>query len=97
MAASCLSTPLAPLGGPSRGPLPSPAALAGRRWCARRGGRRPGTARSQAGRQARAGGWSLAWLVAVLLAAAAVLAPEQPSAEAAICQRHNGEAACRVW
>jgi hypothetical protein len=35
--------------------------------------------------------------VAVLLAAVAVLAPEQPSAEAAICERHNGLAACRVW
>lgn len=40
---------------------------------------------------------ALAWLVAALLAAAALLAPEQPSAQAAICQRHNGLAACRVW
>ncbi|MCP9791648.1 hypothetical protein KBZ20_12605 [Vulcanococcus limneticus Candia 3F8] len=86
MAASCLSTPLAPLRGPIRGPVPSAGSLAGRRWCTRR-----------AGPRARAGVWPLAWLVAALLAAAALLAPEQPSAQAAICQRHNGLAACRVW
>jgi hypothetical protein len=32
-----------------------------------------------------------------LLAAALWLAPEAPQDQAAICQRHNGVAACRVW
>lgn len=36
-------------------------------------------------------------LVASLLMAAAWLAPEQPQAQADICLRHNGVAACRVW
>ena len=35
--------------------------------------------------------------VVVLVLAAAVLAPEQPEAQAEICERHNGVAACRVW
>jgi len=34
----------------------------------------------------------VAALLAVLLAA-----PEQPQAQAEICQRHNGATACRVW
>ena len=29
--------------------------------------------------------------------AALLLLPEQPQAQADICQRHNGAAACRVW
>ncbi|MEY3751257.1 MAG: hypothetical protein RLZZ11_1126 [Cyanobacteriota bacterium] len=32
-----------------------------------------------------------------LVLGAALLAPEQPRAQAEICQRHNGAAACRVW
>jgi hypothetical protein len=32
-----------------------------------------------------------------LVLAAALLAPEQPRAQAEICQRHNGVAACRIW
>ena len=35
-------------------------------------------------------------VVAVLLGAA-LLAPEQPAAQAEICERHNGVAACRIW
>ncbi|MFZ9952353.1 MAG: serine protease inhibitor, partial [Vulcanococcus sp.] len=35
--------------------------------------------------------------IAGLLLLAALLAPEQPVAQADICQRHNGMAACRVW
>ena len=35
--------------------------------------------------------------VVLLVLAAAVLAPEQPDAQAEICERHNGAAACRVW
>ncbi len=36
-------------------------------------------------------------LAAILLLAALLVAPEQPLAQEAICQRHNGVAACRVW
>jgi len=32
-----------------------------------------------------------------LVLGAALLAPEQPRAQAEICQRHNGVAACRIW
>ncbi|MEA5390205.1 serine protease inhibitor [Cyanobium gracile UHCC 0139] len=32
-----------------------------------------------------------------LVLGAVVLAPEQPLDQEAICQRHNGVAACRVW
>jgi hypothetical protein len=32
-----------------------------------------------------------------LLLGAVLLAPEQPRHQEAICQRHNGVAACRVW
>jgi hypothetical protein len=33
----------------------------------------------------------------LLLIAAALVAPEQPHDQAAICQRQSGEVACRVW
>jgi hypothetical protein len=36
-------------------------------------------------------------LALALVLVAALLAPEQPIAQADICQRHNGAAACRVW
>lgn len=36
-------------------------------------------------------------LVGLFLLLAALLAPEQPRAQAEICERHNGAAACRVW
>lgn len=36
-------------------------------------------------------------LSAVLVLVAQLVAPEQPRAQEAICHRHNGEAACRVW
>ena len=36
-------------------------------------------------------------LLALLLLLAALLAPEAPQDQAAICQRHNGAVACRVW
>jgi hypothetical protein len=32
-----------------------------------------------------------------LVLGAALLAPEQPRAQAEICERHNGAAACRIW
>jgi hypothetical protein len=38
-----------------------------------------------------------ALLVVVLSLAAVLIAPEQPHDQAAICQRHNGAEACRVW
>lgn len=36
-------------------------------------------------------------LLALLLLLATLLAPEAPQDQAAICQRHNGAVACRVW
>ncbi|MEB3201060.1 MAG: serine protease inhibitor [Synechococcaceae cyanobacterium] len=36
-------------------------------------------------------------LLAVWLLAAVLVAPEQPLDQEAICQRHNGVEACRVW
>jgi len=36
-------------------------------------------------------------LAAMLLLMALLVAPERPRDQEAICQRHNGEAACRVW
>ena len=36
-------------------------------------------------------------VVGVVLASAMLLAPEQPVDQAAICERHNGAQACRVW
>jgi hypothetical protein len=36
-------------------------------------------------------------LVLVLFGAAVLVAPEHPQNQAAICQRHNGVEACRVW
>lgn len=35
--------------------------------------------------------------VGLLVLVAATLAPERPQDQAAICQRHNGPVACRVW
>jgi hypothetical protein len=35
--------------------------------------------------------------VVALLLGAVLLAPEQPAAQAEICERHNGVAACRIW
>jgi len=32
-----------------------------------------------------------------VLAAALMLAPEDPGAQASICQRHHSPAACQVW
>jgi hypothetical protein len=45
----------------------------------------------------RNGGLAPALAVGMLLAAALWMAPEAPQDQAAICQRHNGVAACRVW
>jgi hypothetical protein len=36
-------------------------------------------------------------LAGVLLVLALLVAPEQPAHQEAICHRHNGVAACRVW
>jgi hypothetical protein len=35
--------------------------------------------------------------ILALLLGLALFTPEQPSAQAEICERHNGVAACRVW
>jgi hypothetical protein len=48
-------------------------------------------------RPVRAIPWGLLAGVGLLVAAATLLAPEQPAAQAEICQRHNGAAACRIW
>jgi UDP-GlcNAc:undecaprenyl-phosphate GlcNAc-1-phosphate transferase len=40
---------------------------------------------------------SYAGVVLVLFGAAVLVAPEHPQDQAAICQRHNGADACRVW
>ena len=45
----------------------------------------------------RSRGLAPALAVGILLAAALWMAPEAPQDQAAICQRHNGVAACRVW
>jgi hypothetical protein len=36
-------------------------------------------------------------LAGLLMLAATVVAPERPQDQEAICQRHNGVDACRVW
>jgi len=36
-------------------------------------------------------------LAGLLVLAAAAVAPERPRDQEAICQRHNGVEACRVW
>ncbi|MFY8150001.1 MAG: hypothetical protein ACOVNL_12410 [Prochlorococcaceae cyanobacterium] len=36
-------------------------------------------------------------LVVAFVLLALLLAPESPADQEAICQRHNGAAACRVW
>ncbi len=40
---------------------------------------------------------ALPLLVVALVLTAALVAPEQPEQLGAICERHNGPAACRVW
>ncbi|HHG2223369.1 MULTISPECIES: hypothetical protein [unclassified Synechococcus] len=40
---------------------------------------------------------ALPLLVVALVLTAALVAPEQPEQLAAVCERHNGPAACRVW
>ena len=95
----------------SPGPSPAPAVmlLAGAgaasglpgssRLIAAAGARIPSRRRASIGRfsgaEARVG-VPLA-LAAVLLGVALLVAPEQPRDQEAICQRHNGVAACRVW
>ena len=48
--------------------------------------------RSRVGVERRLVGFSALALISALL-----LAPDQPEAQAEICQRHNGAAACRIW
>jgi len=79
MTASCLSTPLAPVGGSFTAMAMPALAMPAQRRPVRRAG--------------------TLWLPVLLvsLSLVALLAPEQPQAQADICQRHNGAAACRVW
>jgi hypothetical protein len=37
------------------------------------------------------------WVALLLWMVATVVAPEQPRDQEAICHRHSGEVACRVW
>ncbi len=72
-------------------------------------GHRSRSARSQAPlgrRNLRPAAWQRPWqreatvpalFAAVLLLVAVIAAPERPGDQAAICQRHNGVDACRVW
>ncbi len=72
-------------------------------------GHRSRSARSQlllGQRTLRSASWQRPWrreatvpalFAAVLLLVAVVAAPERPGDQAAICQRHNGVDACRVW
>ena len=53
--------------------------------------------RLAARRLRRSGGLVTALVCGGVLAAALWMAPESPQDQAAICQRHNGAAACRVW
>lgn len=51
-------------------------------------------------RRVTAAAWSPAvplLLTAALVLMAVLVAPERPGDQEAICQRHNGVAACRVW
>ena len=72
-------------------------------------GPRSRSARSQSllgQRSLRSAAWQRPWqreatvpalFAAVLLLVAVIAAPERPGDQAAICQRHNGVDACRVW
>ena len=48
-------------------------------------------------RAARQPSLAPATLALLLVLAAVVIAPERPQDQEAICQRHNGAVACRVW
>ena len=82
MTASCLSTPRLMSAGATATALAATAMATPRRLPTARGQRR---------------GASGLLLVAALLLLAVLMAPEQPLAQASICERHNGAAACRVW
>lgn len=58
----------------------------------------PRVRRLKSARALRAHGGAVpAALAAVLMLVAVVVAPEKPQVQEAICQRHNGAEACRVW
>lgn len=76
-----------------------PAAHAGARWPSP-GARRVRAATVGSSPQRRVGGSGSAvpfLLASVLVAVALLLAPERPHDQEAICHRHSGEVACRVW
>ncbi|MEB3243904.1 MAG: hypothetical protein VKO44_09745 [Cyanobacteriota bacterium] len=50
-----------------------------------------------AGAHQAAGPWAPLALAALLVAVSTLVAPEQPHAQEAICQRHSGADACLVW
>lgn len=68
------------------------------RACPVGSGSRPQTRRRlRVRRPRRWGDLAPALVVGGLLTVALWIAPESPQDQAAICQRHNGVAACRVW
>lgn len=104
MTASVLSTP----GTLSPGALSRAGSAFRRQGAHRQGAHRQGVRRQVPPRQARAtassrpqrlsaaSGAPLA-VAAALVLLAVLLAPEQPQVQEAICHRHSGVAACRVW
>ncbi|MCT0228785.1 serine protease inhibitor [Synechococcus sp. CS-1331] len=62
---------------------------------------RPVSGRSRPLKSARhlsaSGGQGAGGLAVLLLLLAVLVAPERPQVQEAICQRHNGVEACRVW
>lgn len=99
MTASVLSTP----GTLSPGALSRAGSAFRRQGAHRQGVRRQvpprqarATASSRPQRLSAASGAPLA-VAAALVLLAVLLAPEQPQVQEAICHRHSGVAACRVW
>ncbi len=59
---------------------------------------RPRAHAGQGGRRTRRSSMEVPLVLAgVLLTLAVLVAPERPGDQEAICHRHNGVAACRVW
>lgn len=70
-------------------PLPRPVPASGRS--------RQGLGPSQANPPSQAKPATHLMIAVGLVLGAVLLAPEQPRDQEAICHRHNGVAACRVW
>jgi len=97
--ASCLSTPLAPFRPVRSGSHRSVAtATAAATSATSATSGTPAVLPATCCRAALARSGARALIVVMaLLGTALLLAPEQPVAQADICARHHGSAACRVW